>query len=115
MVAFASAEAHPARTTRLVMMDAPVPGVGPWDEILKAARIHYAAFYAGPGRMHAGFLQFAAFDQDVIDNRAFVSRGRLQMPVLAIGGDHSLGATMAHIMTDSQAAERRHAAPRCSL
>jgi pimeloyl-ACP methyl ester carboxylesterase len=140
MVAFAFAEAHPDRTTRLVMMDAPVPGVGPWDEILKspllwhfrfggpdmerlvagreriyldrfwnefaadrahfseAARVHYAAFYAQPGRMHAGFLQFAAFDQDVIDNRASVARGRLQMPVLAIGGEHSLGATMAHIM-----------------
>lgn len=140
MVAFAFAEAHPDRTTRLVMMDAPVPGIGPWDELLKnpllwhfrfggpdmerlvagreriyldrfwnefaadrtrfpeAARVHYAALYARPGRMHAGFLQFAAFDQDAIDNRASVARGRLQMPVLAIGGDHSLGATMAHIM-----------------
>ncbi|HWZ92745.1 MAG TPA: alpha/beta fold hydrolase [Polyangiaceae bacterium] len=140
MVAFAFAEAHPDRTTRLVMMDAPVPGIGPWDELLKnpllwhfhfggpdmerlvagreriyldrfwnefaadrthfteAARSHYAAFYARPGRMHAGFLQFAAFEQDVIDNRASLARGRLKMPVLAIGGDHSLGATMAYIM-----------------
>lgn len=140
MVAFAFAEAHPERTTRLVMMDAPVPGVGPWDEILKNpllwhfrfggpdmerlvsgreriyldrfwndfaasrtafpedARVHYAKLYAAPGRMHAGFSQFAAFDQDVIDNRAFVARGPLTMPVLAIGGDHSLGATMAVIM-----------------
>jgi quercetin dioxygenase-like cupin family protein len=48
--------------------------------------------------MHAGFAQFAAFDQDVIDNKAAVGRGRLQMPVLAIGGDHSLGSTMAYIM-----------------
>jgi pimeloyl-ACP methyl ester carboxylesterase/quercetin dioxygenase-like cupin family protein len=140
MVAFAFAEAHRDRTTRLVMMDAPVPGVGPWDEILKnpllwhfrfggpdmerlvagreriyldrfwnefaadrtrfpeASRAHYAALYAQPGRMHAGFLQFAAFDQDAIDNREFLARGRLEMPVLAIGGDHSLGATMAHVM-----------------
>ncbi|HEX7853116.1 MAG TPA: alpha/beta fold hydrolase [Sphingobium sp.] len=140
MVAFAFAEAHPDRTTRLVMMDAPVPGVGPWDDIVKspllwhfrfggpdmerlvagreriyldrfwndfsanpthfpeAARVHYATLYAAPGRMHAGFSQFAAFDQDVIDNRIFVARGRLKMPVLAIGGDHSLGSTMAVIM-----------------
>lgn len=140
MVAFAFAEAHPERTTRLVMMDAPVPGVGPWDEILKspllwhfrfggpdmerlvsgreriyldrfwnefaaergrfpeASRRHYAELYARPGRMHAGFLQFAAFDQDAADNRASLARGRLRMPVLAIGGDHSLGATMAHVM-----------------
>ena len=48
--------------------------------------------------MHGGFAQFAAFDQDVIDNRKAVGRGRLQMPVLAVGGDHSLGSTMAYIM-----------------
>src|SRR5580698_1435559 len=48
--------------------------------------------------MHGGFSQFAAFDQDVVDNKAAVGRGRLQMPVLAIGGDHSLGSTMAYIM-----------------
>lgn len=140
MVAFAFAERYPELTTRLVMMDAPVPGVGPWDDILKspllwhfrfggpdmerlvagreriyldrfwndfaanpakfdeASRAHYAELYSAPGRMHAGFGQFAAFDQDVIDDRAAVARGRLQMPVLAIGGDHSLGPTMAHIM-----------------
>jgi pimeloyl-ACP methyl ester carboxylesterase/quercetin dioxygenase-like cupin family protein len=140
MVAFAFAESYPERTTKLVMMDAPVPGVGPWDEILKspllwhfrfggvdmerlvagreriyldrfwndfaanpakfdeASRVHYAELYAKPGHMHAGFAQFAAFDRDVIDNRAAVARGRLQMPVLAVGGDHSLGATMAYIM-----------------
>jgi hypothetical protein len=40
----------------------------------------------------------AAFDQDAIDNRASLARGRLQMPVLAIGGDHSFGATMAFVM-----------------
>lgn len=140
MVAFAFAAAHPERTTRLVLMDAPVPGVGPWEEILKnpvlwhfrfggpdmeklvagreriyldrfwnefsadrrkfteVARRHYAALYAQPGRMHAGFLQFAAFDQDAIDNRASLTRGRLQMPLLAVGGEHSFGATMAHVM-----------------
>lgn len=143
MVAFAFAEAHPDRTTRLVMMDAPVPGIGPWDELLKnpllwhfrfggpdmerlvagreriyldrfwndfaasrtafpeSARVHYARLYAAPGRMHAGFSQFAAFDQDAIDNRASIARGRLKMPVLAIGGGHSLGAMMATIMRAS--------------
>jgi pimeloyl-ACP methyl ester carboxylesterase/uncharacterized RmlC-like cupin family protein len=140
MVAFAFAAAHPERTTRLVLMDAPVPGVGPWEEILKnpvlwhfrfggpdmerlvagreriyldrfwnefsadrtkfteAARSHYAALYAQPGRMHAGFLQFAAFDQDAVDNRASLTRGRLQMPLLAVGGERSFGTTMAHVM-----------------
>jgi pimeloyl-ACP methyl ester carboxylesterase len=140
MVAFAFAAHYPDRTTRLVMMDAPVPGVGPWEDILKnpllwhfrfggadmerlvagreriyldrfwndfaadprrfdeASRAHYAALYAKPTRMHAGFAQFAAFDQDAIDNKAVLARGRLKMPVLAIGGDHSFGSTMAHVM-----------------
>ncbi len=138
MVAYALAARHADRVTRLVLMDAPVPGVGPWEEILKnpllwhfrfggpdmerlvagreriyldrfwnefaadparfpeASRVHYAELYAAPGRMHAGFRQFAAFDQDAIDNRAWLAaHGKLLMPVLAIGGDKSFGPTMA--------------------
>ena len=91
-----------------MVIDAPLPGVGPWEEILKnpllwhfrfggpdmerlvagreriyldrfwnefsatpkrfseMARRHYAKLYARPGAMHAGFAQFAAFDQDAI-------------------------------------------------
>lgn len=141
MVAFALAARHGERVTRLVLMDAPVPGVGPWEEILKnpllwhfrfggpdmerlvagreriyldrfwnefsadpahfpeAARNHYAQLYAAPGRMHAGFRQFAAFDQDAIDNRAWLAaHGKLRMPVLAIGGAASFGPTMAVVM-----------------
>ena len=140
MVAYAFAKAHPDRTTRLVVMDAPVPGVGPWEEVLKnpllwhfrfggpdmerlvagreriyldrfwnefsanpsrfteASRAHYADLYSKPGRMHAGFKQFAAFDQDAIDNRAALEKGRLEMPVLAVGGERSFGTTMAFVM-----------------
>ena len=53
----------------------------------EAAREHYAKLYALPGAMHSGFAQFAAFDQDAIDNKAFLAaKGKLGMPVLAIGG-----------------------------
>ena len=45
--------------------------------------------------MHSGFEQFHAFDQDAIDNKAFLAAGPLPMPVLAIGGDKSFGPTMA--------------------
>jgi pimeloyl-ACP methyl ester carboxylesterase len=48
--------------------------------------------------MHSGFMQFAAFDQDAIDNQQFLAKGKLSMPVLAIGGEKSFGATMAKIM-----------------
>jgi pimeloyl-ACP methyl ester carboxylesterase len=48
--------------------------------------------------MHSAFNQFAAFTQDAIDNKAFVAKGKLTMPVLALGGDHSFGTQMAEIM-----------------
>lgn len=136
MVAYAFAAEQPERVTKLVLMDAPIPGVGPWDEILKspllwhfrfggpdmerlvkgreriyldrfwnefsadpknfdeASRQHYAKFYALPGAMHSGFEQFHAFDQDVIDNKAYLAKGPLPMPVLAIGGEKSFGVMM---------------------
>jgi len=139
MVGFAFAAQHPERVKRLVLIDAPLPGVGPWEEILKhpllwhfrfggpdmerlvagreriyldrfwnefaadprrfseAARAHYAALYALPGAMHAGFAQFAAFDQDAIDNQAFLGQGKLTMPVLAVGGEKSFGTMMATV------------------
>ncbi len=137
MVAYAFVAEQPERVTKLVLMDAPLPGVGPWDEILKspllwhfrfggpdmerlvkgreriyldrfwnefsadpknfdeASRQHYTKLYALPGAMHSGFEQFHAFDQDAIDNRAFLAKGPLTMPVLAIGGEKSFGSTMA--------------------
>ncbi|MDB5709940.1 MAG: alphabeta hydrolase fold [Sphingomonas bacterium] len=138
MVAYALAARYGDRVTKLVLMDAPVPGIGPWEEVLKSPllwhfrfggpdmerlvagreriyldrfwndfsadpahfpesmRAHYAALYAAPGRMHAGFRQFAAFDQDAIDNRAWLAaHGKLTMPVLAIGGEKSFGPMMA--------------------
>jgi pimeloyl-ACP methyl ester carboxylesterase len=141
MVAFALATQQPDRIGHLVLIDAPVPGVGPWDEILKTpmlwhfrfggpdmerlvagreriyldrfwnefsahparfderSRQHYAALYARPGGMHSGFAQFAAFDQDAADNRAWLAAGnRLTMPVLALGGEKSFGSTMAVVM-----------------
>ena len=33
MVGYAFAAQYPARVTRFVIMDAPLPGIGPWDEI----------------------------------------------------------------------------------
>jgi pimeloyl-ACP methyl ester carboxylesterase len=137
MVGYAFAAQFPARVTRWVVIDAPLPGIGPWDEILRspvlwhfnfrgpdverlvkgreriyldrfwnelsanpkaideATRRHYAALYARPGAMHSAFNQFAAFTQDAIDNKAFAANGKLSMPVLALGADHSFGTQMA--------------------
>jgi pimeloyl-ACP methyl ester carboxylesterase len=137
MVGYAFAAQFPARVTRWVVIDAPLPGIGPWDEILRspvlwhfnfrgpdverlvkgreriyldrfwnelsanpkaideATRRHYAAIYARPDAMHSAFNQFAAFTQDAIDNKAFAANGKLSMPVLALGADHSFGTQMA--------------------
>jgi pimeloyl-ACP methyl ester carboxylesterase len=48
--------------------------------------------------MHSAFNQFAAFTQDAADNKGFAADGKLTMPVLALGGDHSFGTQMADIM-----------------
>jgi pimeloyl-ACP methyl ester carboxylesterase len=59
-------------------------------------RQHYAELYARPGAIHdATSGQFGAFAQDAKDNQAlFAKVGKLKLPVLAIGGDHSYGASM---------------------
>jgi pimeloyl-ACP methyl ester carboxylesterase len=140
MVGYALAAQHPDRVTGFAIIDAPLPGVGPWEEITRShalwhfsfwgpdaerlvagrertyldrfwnefsadpkkfdetSREHYASLYAMPGAMHAGFEQFKAFDQDAIDNKAFLAKGKLKMPVLAVGGEKSFGTTMAAVM-----------------
>ncbi len=137
MVGYALAAQFPDRVTRWMVIDAPLPGIGHWDEIIRspqlwhfnfrgpdverlvkgreriyldrfynelsanpkaideATRRHYARLYARPGNMHAAFNQFAAFVQDAIDNKAFLAKGKLAMPVLAVGADHSFGTGMA--------------------
>jgi pimeloyl-ACP methyl ester carboxylesterase len=59
-------------------------------------RNHYAKLYARPLAIHDAFSgQFAAFAQDSKDNQDLLAKvGKLTMPVLAIGGDHSYGASM---------------------
>jgi pimeloyl-ACP methyl ester carboxylesterase len=141
MVGYALAGQYPARITKWVAIDAPLPGIGPWDEILKSpmlwhfnfrgpdmerlvagreriyldrfynelsadpkkiteeTRDHYAALYARPRAMHDAFEQFAAFTQDAKDDQAMLAAGgKLKMPVLALGGDHSFGTGMADVL-----------------
>ena len=140
MVGYAFAAQHPERVKKFVIIDAPLPGIGPWDDIIRshalwhfsfygpdaerlvkgreriyldrfwnefsadpkkfdeASRKHYAKLYAAAGAMHAGFEQFKAFDQDAADNKVFVAKGMLTMPVLAIGGEKSFGPMMGTVM-----------------
>jgi pimeloyl-ACP methyl ester carboxylesterase len=135
MVSYAYAAQYPNEVTKLAVMDAPIPGVGPWQQVLlmpaiwhfhfngkyaeqltdgreriylnriwddfafhpervtEAARTRYAASYAQPGNMHAGFSYFAGFYKDADDNAKF-AKTPLTMPVLAMGGEKSFGTLM---------------------
>jgi pimeloyl-ACP methyl ester carboxylesterase len=65
------------------------------ERIDEATRAHYAALYARPHAIHDAFEQFVAFPQDGVDNRALLSKGKLTMPVLALGAEKSYGLKMA--------------------
>jgi pimeloyl-ACP methyl ester carboxylesterase len=136
MVAYAYAAQFPAEVTKLVLMDAFLPGVAGWEAVYnnpniwhfrfngptpealvqgrertyfdyfwndfaadknhsipEAAREAYAAAYARPGRMHAGWAYFVSFLQAAKDF-AQLSQTKLTMPVLSIGGDKSLGEAL---------------------
>lgn len=139
MVAYAYAASYPDKTEKLVVMDAPIPGIEPWNQILltpgvwhfnfhgpdaerlvagreriyfdriwndftadpgkpdEATRNFFAATYAQPGGMRAGFTQFTAFSQDAKDNQEF-QKTKLTMPVMAVGGEKSFGPLQAVIM-----------------
>ncbi|HTV93907.1 MAG TPA: alpha/beta hydrolase [Verrucomicrobiae bacterium] len=45
MVAYAYAAQYPNEVTRLALMDAPIPGVGPWEQILSTPALWHFNFY----------------------------------------------------------------------
>ena len=136
MVAYAYAAQFPAEVTKLVLMDAFLPGVAGWEAVYnnpniwhfrfngptpealvqgrertyfdyfwndfaadkthsipEADRKAYAAAYARPGRMHAGWAYFVSFLQAAKDFSQ-LSQTKLTMPVLTIGGEKSLGEAL---------------------
>jgi pimeloyl-ACP methyl ester carboxylesterase len=60
-------------------------------------RAAYAAAYARPGRMRAGWAYFVSFQQAARDF-AQLSRTKLTMPVLAIGGEKANGELLGQQM-----------------
>jgi pimeloyl-ACP methyl ester carboxylesterase len=136
MVAYAYAAQFATEVTKLVLMNAFLPGVEGWEAVYnnpaiwhfrfngptpealvqgrertyfdyfwndfaadkthsipEADRKAYAAAYARPGRMHAGWAYFVSFLQAAKDF-AQLSQTKLTMPVLTIGGDKSLGEAL---------------------
>jgi pimeloyl-ACP methyl ester carboxylesterase len=70
----------------------------------QADRAAYTAAYARPGRMRAGWAYFVSFQQAAKDF-AELSKTKLTMPVLAIGGEKAngtlLGQQMKIVATDA--------------
>jgi pimeloyl-ACP methyl ester carboxylesterase len=145
MVAYAYAAQYRSEVTKLVLMDAFLPGVAGWKEIYDSPelwhfRFHgetpaklvkgreaeyfayywndfaadpnrslptgdrqaYVAAYSRPGRMEAGWAYFASFPKTASDFEE-LSKTKLPIPVLSIGGDKSLGQALgaqARIISD---------------
>jgi pimeloyl-ACP methyl ester carboxylesterase len=140
MVAYAYAAQFPSEVTKLVVMDAFLPGVAGWEDVYnnpgiwhfrfngptpellvkgrertyfehywndfaadkthsipEAERKIYAAAYARPGRMRAGWAYFVSFQQAAKDF-AELSKTKLPMPVLAIGGEKANGVLLGDQM-----------------
>jgi pimeloyl-ACP methyl ester carboxylesterase len=47
MVGYAFAAQHPDRVRKFVIIDAPLPGIGPWDDIIRSHALWHFSFY-GP-------------------------------------------------------------------
>jgi pimeloyl-ACP methyl ester carboxylesterase len=134
MVAYAYAAQFPQETTKVILMDAFLPGIGDWTKVWllrdlwhfhfygktplalvhgreriyfehfwndfaadpkhslpEADRRFYAAAYAQPGGMRAGFEYFKAFEQDAKDFAGFGAT-KLTMPFLVLAGEKASGA-----------------------
>ncbi|HTM13732.1 MAG TPA: alpha/beta hydrolase [Bryobacteraceae bacterium] len=68
-----------------------------WRSIPEADREAYADSYSRPERMRAGWAYFVSFPQTAKDF-ARLAETKLTMPVLAIGGDKSLGEFLGRQM-----------------
>jgi pimeloyl-ACP methyl ester carboxylesterase len=133
MVAYAYATQFPGETEKLVLMDAPLPGIAGWEKVYndptkwhfrfngptpealvqgrerayfdyfwdvfaadkthsipQADRAAYVEAYSRPGRMRAGWAYFQSFPQTANDF-AQLSKTKLSMPVLVIGGGRANG------------------------
>lgn len=133
MVAYAYAAQFPQETTKVILMDAFLPGIGDWTKVWllrdlwhfhfygktplalvhgreriyfehfwndfaadpkhslpEADRRFYAAAYAQPGGMRAGFEYFKAFEQDAKDFAGFGTT-KLTMPFLVLAGEKASG------------------------
>jgi pimeloyl-ACP methyl ester carboxylesterase len=136
MVAYAYAAQYPKEVSKIVLMDAFLPGVGNWKDVWllrdlwhfhfygetplalvkgrertyfehfwndfaadktksvsEADRKFYAAEYAQPDHMRAGFEVFRAFEKDAAEFAEY-SKTTLTMPMLVLTGERASGEVL---------------------
>ncbi|MBM3490880.1 MAG: alpha/beta hydrolase [Alphaproteobacteria bacterium] len=65
---------------------------GARTDVFSAEEIaEYVRAYSRPGALRAGFNLYRAMAQDARDNRRALAKGKLKMPVLALGGPEGRG------------------------
>jgi pimeloyl-ACP methyl ester carboxylesterase len=64
------------------------------ERITPAKRDRYVSCYSRPGAMSNGFAYYRAIPENMSQNREVFSARKLQMPVLAIGGQQAAGEMM---------------------
>jgi len=75
-------------------------------DVLEEAEIaEHVALYSRAGRMAAGFGYYRALEQDIADNQERLARGKLAVPVLALGGDSGWGRRTEVLESVSNVAE----------
>ncbi|HEX6429815.1 MAG TPA: alpha/beta hydrolase [Niastella sp.] len=146
MIAYAYAQEYRDEVSRLIVIDAPLPGTQAFNNIRADPRVWHFAFhtvrdlpellisgrerqylqsffnyrifnagaishddldiftsaYSAPGAIRAGMEVYRAFDQDMLDNKeSLQKKGKLSIPVLAVGGEISTsGALMNDMMQE---------------
>lgn len=75
------------------------------DAVPADAVAEYVRCYSAPGAMAAGLAYYRATPQDIADNEAALARGKLQMPVLALGGAKGMGRDMLCLESMARVAE----------
>ena len=76
-----------------VIMDTVVPGVAPWEDVLRAAAV---AAYRGPA-LKAGFDLYRALPRDAADNELSAADGPAPTPLLYLRGEHEPGDLDAYL------------------
>ena len=117
MIAYAAARLHPDVVRGVMIMDSPIPGIAPWDQIKADPKLWHFGFHQTPGlpeKLIAGrtFIYLRDFIDRLALNRGAVTDRDVARYVRAYGRPEQLRAGLAFYREAYPSAERRNAADR---